>query len=83
MQHREEHNNSMLQKQMMANMQAMTMGQPPQPAQGTQPPTPMKSQPKGKGNPKPVNEALAQDTLQEECLHEDCCKEKLWQDCLG
>ncbi len=63
MKHRQDHENSMMQKNSVAMMQAAAQGQPPQPAQGTQPPPPMRSQPKGKGNPKAVNEALNSDVI--------------------
>lgn len=62
--HRQQHEMAMQQQMQMQAMQAAMMGQPPQPAQGSQPPPPMKTQPKGKGNPKAVNEALSQDVLQ-------------------
>lgn len=65
MQHREQHMQMQQQMMMMQNMQAMAAGQPPgPPPPNSQPPQPMKSQPKGKGNPKAVNEALSVDTLQ-------------------
>ena len=64
MKHRQDHENSMMKKNQIAMMQAAASGQPPQPAAGTQPPPPMRSQPKGKGNPKEVNNALNADTIQ-------------------
>jgi hypothetical protein len=62
MMHRQQHEQAAQQKMMMANMQAMAAGAPPPQPMG--PPPPMKTQPKGKGNPKAVNEALNSDTLQ-------------------
>jgi hypothetical protein len=65
MAHRQAHEQAMQQQAQIQMMQAAAHGQPPQgPPQGSAPPPPMRSQPKGKGNPKAVNEALAQDTLQ-------------------
>lgn len=63
--HRSDHEMKQQQMMMQQQMQAMAMGQPmgPPPPQ-TQAPQPMPTEPKGKGNPKAVNEALAQDTLQ-------------------
>lgn len=64
MQHRMEHEQKQQQAMQMQAMQAMAMGQPPGPPQGNNaPPAPMKSQPKGKGNPKRINEALGSDTI--------------------
>lgn len=65
MQHRQEHEMRQQQMMQMQMMQAAAMGQPPgPPPQNAQPPQPMHMQPKGKGNPKSVNEALNADTLQ-------------------
>jgi hypothetical protein len=64
MQHRMEHEQKQQQMMQMQMMQAMAMGQPLTPSSQTQAPQPMKSQPKGKGNPKAVNEALNADTIQ-------------------
>ncbi len=66
MAHRMEHETKQQQKMQMQMMQQMAMGMPPDQAQqqGSGGPAPMKTQPKGKGNPKSVNEALAADTLQ-------------------
>jgi hypothetical protein len=62
MQHREQHLQMKQQMQMMANMQAAAAGAPPPQPQG--PPPPMKTQPKGKGIPRHVDEALATDVMQ-------------------
>lgn len=65
MQHRMEHEQKQQQAMQMQMMQAMAMGQPPgPPPPQNQAPPPMHTQPKGKGNPKSVNEALNSDTLQ-------------------
>lgn len=65
MQHRMEHEQKQQQMMMQQQMQAMAMGQPPgPPPPQAQAPQPMSSQPKGKGNPKAVNEALGSDTIQ-------------------
>jgi hypothetical protein len=65
MQHRQEHEQKQQQLMQMQMMQAAAMGQPPgPPPQQAQAPQPMSSQPKGKGNPKSVNEALNSETLQ-------------------
>lgn len=61
MSHRMEHEQKQQQMQQLQAMQAMAANQPPPPPPGA--PAPMKSQPKGKGNPKRVNEALASDTI--------------------
>lgn len=62
MQHREQHKQMQQQMQMQAQMQAMAAGMSPQPPQGA--PEPMKSQPKGHGAPRRVQEALATDVTQ-------------------
>lgn len=66
MQHRMEHEQKQQQQMQMQAMQAAAMGMPPQqPQSSAAPPAPpMRMQPKGKGNPKSVNEALNIDTLQ-------------------
>lgn len=65
MAHRQQHEQMAQQAMMMQNMQAMAMGQPPGPSpQQTQQPQPMRQQPKGKGPPKSVDEAMNVDTLQ-------------------
>ena len=63
MQHWMEHQQAAQQKQMLANMQAMASGQPPQPAQPQ--PQPMRKQPTGHGAPRQVREALATDITQQ------------------
>lgn len=62
MAHRQEHEQSQQRKMQMQMMQAAAMGMPMGPQQGG-PPPPMASQPKGKGNPKAVNEALNSDVI--------------------
>jgi hypothetical protein len=62
MQHRMEHEQKQQMQMQQQMMQAMALGQPPGPPPSG--PAPMKSQPKGKGNPKAVNEALSTDTIQ-------------------
>jgi hypothetical protein len=64
MQHNMEHEQKVQEQQMMANMQAMAMGQPPGPSPDQQAQQPMKSQPKGKGLSKEVSNALATDVRQ-------------------
>lgn len=65
MQHRMEHEMKQQQLMQMQMMQAAAMGMPMGPGpDNAQAPAPMSSQPKGKGNPKAVNEALNQDTIQ-------------------
>jgi hypothetical protein len=65
MAHRMEHEQKQQQLMQMQMMQAAALGAPMgPPPQQAQAPQPMNQQPKGKGNPKAVNEALAQDTLQ-------------------
>lgn len=65
MQHRQQHEMMMQQMLMMQQMQAAASGQAPgAPPPQAQPPQPMSSQPKGKGNPKAVNEALNADVIQ-------------------
>lgn len=61
MSHREQHKQMQQQMMMMQNMQAMAAGMPPTPVQGQGAPAPMKSQPKGHGVPRKVQEALAAD----------------------
>ena len=63
MAHTEQHIQFQQQAQMQANMAVAASGQPPQPAQGTQPPQPMRKQPTGKGPTHKVQDALATDTL--------------------
>lgn len=64
MQHRQEHEQKQQQAMQLQMMQAAAMGQPPGPPPPNQMPPPhMKTQPKGKGNPKSVNEALGSDTI--------------------
>lgn len=64
MDHRMKHETSKQQKIQAQMMQAMAMGMPMQQQEGQGAPPPMKSQPKGKGNPKAVNEALNADVIQ-------------------
>lgn len=65
MQHRQQHEQAIQQAMQLQQMQAMASGMPPGGAPpGAQPPAPLRSQPKGKGNPKDVNKALSVDTLQ-------------------
>lgn len=61
MKHRMQHEQMQQQKMQQMMMQAMASGQPPQLPGPSAPP--MKSQPKGKGNPRKVNEALNSDTI--------------------
>lgn len=65
MQHRQEHEMKQQQLMQMQMMQAAAMGMPPgPPPEQAQAPQPMHTQPKGRGNPKSVNEALNSETLQ-------------------
>lgn len=64
MAHRQQHQQMEQQQQMLAFMQAASQGQPPQPSQDQQAQQPMKSQPKGKGVPSKVDEALSTDVTQ-------------------
>lgn len=63
MAHRQQHEMTLQQAQMMANMQAAAAGMPPQPPQGSAMPPPMHTQPKGKGPPKAVDEAMSGDVI--------------------
>ncbi len=63
--HRQEHEMKQQQMLQMQMMQSMAMGMPPgPPPQQAQAPQPMSTQPKGRGNPKSVNEALNSETIQ-------------------
>lgn len=67
MMHRMQHEQKQMQKMQLQAMQAMAMGVPPGgPGAGPQQPQPAKmgAQPKGKGAPKEVNEAMSVDVIQ-------------------
>lgn len=64
MQHREEHKQFQQMQMMQMQMEAMASGMPPGPSEDQQAQQPMKSQPKGKGAPTDVKEALALDVKQ-------------------